>query len=220
MVEEIDWDKIELDWRAGILPVPTIAKNHGVSERAIKNAAETRGWVREMLRPEDEAEVLGAAEIIDAQDSPRFPIDSLFSREDAKRRQLLTAGQVILTHRKDVAQLRDITSNMTNRLAAYLENPNDDDNVKALLKVLGGKESPGDLLEKLSRVMTRVIALEREAYGMSHMTIDPDAGTENPVAKHIEQLHDKIRMLTSDKAQKKEPDAGTGQDNDKASQET
>lgn len=194
-----DWDAVELDYRQGMMSVKEICLKHRVTESDLKNAAKTRGWTQTVLTPEDEADVMAYAE----QETPRYPVDSLFSPEDVKKNALLTAGQVIRHHRNDVAKLRASSMKMLDSIDAYIATG--DIQGSGILKYLGAKEGPSDLIEKISRTMTRYVALERQAYGMESMAIHNDEGEEDPMAAQIKALSESLRQITADKAQRPEP---------------
>lgn len=208
-----DWDAVELDYRTGILTIQTICKKYDITVGVLTNAASSRGWVQNILTPEDEATVLGLSE----QETPRFPIDSLFDNDTIKRQTLLTAGQMVRLHREDIRKMRMISSKMTEKLATFIETGD----IGQLFGLLGKTDSAADLLEKLSRIMVRTVELEREAYGLSSMTIVPDEEAENQVHKDIKNLGDRLHRITQQKAQKVEekPSANSRQNNDEASAE-
>lgn len=228
----LDWDRVELDYRTGLHSNATLAEKYGISENVITKAAQSRCWTKEMLTPSDEATVLAIAE------TPRFPIDSLFSPDDVKRKVLMTAGQVVKVHREEIAKLRGITTEITDRLLGFLEATSGEqgditeldeegkeqisNKNKAVPKflVIAGKDSAADLLEKVSRIMVRTTELERQAYGLDSMTIIPNEEEENQVSRDIKSLAERIRQITSDKAQKVKPkkNVDSGQDNPKASE--
>lgn len=199
--KKLDWDAVELDYCAGVLPDKTIAEKYGISLTVLQNRARSVGWAKTVLTMEDQANVFEMAE------NPRFPADSIFTQEDIKVKALMTAGQVVANHRKDVAKLREMTSNITGRLEDYLLN----DDPSRLVKVLGGKESPADLLEKLSRILTRVVTLEREAYGLGSLTINNEDGSQEAITKEIRELGERLKLITQQKAQG--PDEANRQDN-------
>lgn len=196
-----DWDAVELDYRAGVMPEIEICRKHKITTNQLSTAARDRGWTRRVLSPEDEATVYAIAHRV--QSHPRFPCDSLFDADEVKKIHLMTAGQVIREHRSDISKLRGLTKEILVRVEHYLET----DDAKPMIKMLGPKESASDLIEKCSRIMTRSIALERQAYGLESMSIDNVDGEENPMAKDIRDLTAKLREITEQKAQKVEPAA-------------
>lgn len=43
-----DWEAIELAYRAGVLSVPEIAKQHGITHSAVQKRAKAKGWSRDL----------------------------------------------------------------------------------------------------------------------------------------------------------------------------
>lgn len=207
-VYEVDWDAVEVDYRVGILSDKDICLKHGITIGVLQKNAEKAGWTQTIRTPEEEADILARAGTFGDYNSstpqlePRFPIDSIFTADEVKKKNLLTAGQVITAHRKDIADLRGISSEMTKRLNNYLLDPDNEESKMGLYKILGAKEGPSDLLEKLSRVITRLVTIEREAYGMTTLSIDNEAGEEDVTSRKIDELKQSLLRITNDKAQK------------------
>lgn len=157
-----DWEKIEAEYRSGQLSVRELGRKFGISDTAIHKRAKEHGWVRALaskvreavteklvrsdgLQPGLQPQRTGDAEIIDAAADRGF--------------------QVVTSHRRDLVQLHGLKRVLAVRLAIILEG-GDPQGI-----CLGERESAGDLLEKLSRVTTRLIPLERQAHNL-------DAGTQ------------------------------------------
>jgi hypothetical protein len=58
MSKTIDWERIEADYRAGLLSVREIAASQGVSHVAIAKRAKRDGWKREARPPKSRAVIL------------------------------------------------------------------------------------------------------------------------------------------------------------------
>ena len=69
------------------------------------------------------------------------------------------------------------------------------------LGVLMGDKSPSDLLEQLSRVMVRLVSIERQAYGLDVMP-NPDPGAEasdQKVQSEVNKLWEQVQQIQKDK---------------------
>jgi hypothetical protein len=193
-----DWDAVERDYRAGVLSLTEICKRHMINMSTLKGKAADRGWTRIMRDDIEEAELMGACDLIEA---PRFMADSLFDKEDLRKHALLTAGQVVREHRKDVRKLREISAKIVQYLEIELGIGQPEDGVMPI-HARGEKESPADLLEKLSRVMMRTVAIERQAYGLNGLTITPDGdadATGDAVAREIADIKSSLNRITAEK---------------------
>ncbi|MBS9443014.1 terminase small subunit [Photorhabdus heterorhabditis] len=49
MAKNTDWEGIERDYRSGFLSIREIAKQHGISDAAIRKRTKTEGWVRTIV---------------------------------------------------------------------------------------------------------------------------------------------------------------------------
>lgn len=150
----VDWELVEREFRAGQLSVAEIGRQCGVSHQAINKRAKREGWTRnlaEKVRVEVAARLV-AADV--AGRNARETIDSAATR----------GVEVRLLQRTDIAQLNELKRTLVNRLACILRGEQPDG------ICLGERESPGDLIEKLSRVTSRLIPLERQAFSLDEPT--------------------------------------------------
>ena len=165
-----DWEAIERAYRAGVLSVREIARAHQISEAAIRKRAKAENWTRALA------------------DDVRKAVNEKLARADGSQgaqdqhatdREIIEGAskvgfEVVTSHRRDLLQLHGLKRVLADRLSVILDG-GDPGGV-----CLGSKESPGDLLEKLSRVTARLIPLERQAHNL-------DAGTDDP-AQTLEKL--------------------------------
>lgn len=184
-----DWQAIEMDYRAGVLPLASICSKHNVSMSRLVSYAKEHGWQR--MDPPTPEEVHGVAS------SGFIPTDSLpdyWSEEELKKAALLTAGQVLDLHRKDIAKLRDLCKTITERLGLYLFGTE----LKVPFK--SDKESPSDILGKLTKVMAQLTQLERQAFGMSAIEMPGSDDAEVSLKDELAELEEQIANITKQKA--------------------
>jgi hypothetical protein len=178
----IDWEAVEREYRAGQLSVREIARAHGLSEGAIRKKAKASNWSRALA------------------DRVRKQVRERLVREDGTQAgthpQRATDGEivdaasergfaVVISHRRDLQQLHGLKRILAERLSQHL------DGVAPDGPCLGDKETPGDLLEKLSRVTSRLIPLERQAHSLDSA---PESDASNSVASvQIFQIPDNGR---------------------------
>lgn len=206
---EVDWTAVELDFRAGVLPVSAIAKKFGLpSASQVHKMAQKYMWERKPLNPLDMKVAHGVAST--APDQPKFGMDSNLSLPDLTQAAILTASEVLITHRKDVKKLREMSGKFADALSSLFDNF---DAIKAedlvgilqarmqLLSTLVGEKTPVDMLEALSRVMTRLVQIERQAYGLDVMP-NPDPGAEvagEAVRSEVDKLWQQLRDVQKEK---------------------
>lgn len=82
---QIDWEKIELDYRAGIKTLRQIADEHGISHVAINKRAKRDGWVRDLSAKIDKKADELVRKDIDKYDSCGFIYIIYFDDSYGKR---------------------------------------------------------------------------------------------------------------------------------------
>lgn len=91
-----DWEAIELAYRAGVLSVREVAKQHGVSHVAIQKKAKGKGWARDL-----------SARVRKAVTTQLVTSEVTVETEQAAVEQAAaTIVSVVREHRRDIAKLR------------------------------------------------------------------------------------------------------------------
>lgn len=162
-----DWEAIEREYRAGQISLRAIATAHGITEGAIRKRAKAESWQRALAGKVREAVREKLVRTDGTQDGthPQRASDAEIV-EGAAIRGL----NVITSHRKDLQQLHGLKRILAERLSTYMQGVTPDG------PCLGDKESPGDLLEKLSRITARLIPLERQAHNLDAEPDEPSGG--------------------------------------------
>lgn len=173
-----DWERIESDYRAGILSTREIASACGVSHTAINKRAKKDGWVRD-LKAKIQAK---ADELV----SRRAVSTEVSSQRAATERQIIEANaeriaQVRGEHRGDIQRVRTLALNLLGELEGQsasledlatlgelLRNPDEDGNDRRndlYLKIIS-TPSRIDSAKKVAETLKHAITMEREAYGL------------------------------------------------------
>lgn len=205
----VDWEAIERDFRTTHLSAAEIAAKHGdrVSRQAIHKRAKDKGWQRDLT---DAVRQATKAKLVEAEVQRRLTpqVDKAVDNEVDRRlasttdRVLVEAeigAEVVMRHREDSRQARDVMLAMLGELKAATLFPDD---LAALLdKASQGIESPEALdglraelskhlslrnrvasAQKLADAITKVQLLERKAYDLD---APEDAGKKGgPITKH------------------------------------
>lgn len=190
IVAPIDWEKIELDYRAGIKTLRQIASENGISEGAIRKRAKRDDWTRDLSeRIQEKAEQLVRKEAV----------RSLVRTGSAVTERVLVevnanaVADIRLAHRKDIHRAR----RLTNALLDELDKQTDPETL-AMLEDLGellrreddkGVDKKNDLynrvislgersktMKTLSESLQKMVDMERQAFGMDKeapKTADP-----------------------------------------------
>lgn len=170
MASNTDWETIEREYRAGQLSVREIARRHEISEKAIRKRAERDGWQRDLA---DKVRQGVREALVRSDGSADSPQGSRAQDDAAIQATAIAVGQAVVTsHRRDLQQLHGLKRVLADRLSTVLHGGEPDG------PVLGERESPGDLLEKLARISARLIPLERQAHNLD------DPGGDEPATKN------------------------------------
>jgi hypothetical protein len=191
-----DWERIEADFRAGVLSLRELAALHSVSHQAIAKRAKAKGWERDLAgKIKAKADALVAKALVDTEvDSRRAATETETVDANAKR-----IADVQISHRKDIARFRKIAID----LLAELEAETGDIDLFTELGIFlrdeneKGVDKRNDLYHKvissagrvsstkqLAETLKILIGLEREAYGLSN-DAEKDKGAEG-LAQRIE----------------------------------
>jgi hypothetical protein len=173
-----DWERIEIDFRAGVLSVREIGAKHGLSHTAINKRAKAEGWDRDL-----NAKVKARADAMVA----KREVSAMVATEkvETERQVVEASAQVIanvrMGHRDDIRRFRRLAMALLSELEAETGDP-------ALFEELGemlraeddkGRDARNDIyrkvissvgridsMKKLADTLKTLIALEREAYGI------------------------------------------------------
>ena len=178
--KEINWEKIELDYRAGVKSIRQIAAENEIAESGIRRRAKQYEWVRDLSE-----KIKAKADDIVRKESVRSVVrtKTTISEKDTIDANANEVASVRLAHRKDIQRSRKIAMSLFDELEMMVGQ----ENVK-LLEMLGelmwspddkGNDKVNDLYMKiismpgrvksmkdLSDTLKTLIALERQAFGL------------------------------------------------------
>ena len=152
-----DWERIELDYRAGIKTLRQIAGEHGISEGAIRKRAKRDDWTRDLSeRIQDKAEQLVRKEAV--RSSVRA--ESTVSERALVEANARAIAEVQLAQRKLIQRKQAIVESLMQELEAQVGLDN-----AALLADLGEMmRSPDDAgQDKLNDLYRKIISLPERA---------------------------------------------------------
>ena len=195
-----DWERIELDYRAGIKTLRQIADEHGITHGAINKRARRDGWERDLSgKINAKADALVSKALV----STPVSTESKIAERQVIEAAATAVADIRLAHRSDIRRAR----NLTNSLLAELEAQTDPSTL-AMLHELGemlrneddnGQDRRNDLYMKVISLSERsktmktladslrvVVDMERTAFSM-----DKDQG---PAADPLTSL---LKTITS-----------------------
>lgn len=191
----VDWERIELDFRAGTMTLREIGEANGVSHTAIRKRAEKEGWSRDL-----NAKIKAKAEELVS----KAEVSKTVSKEEAETKKVTENDRVLadatrianikLKHRAGVGRMQEVFDVALSRVevlvreSAVLEELGDlmdkgpdekgrmDKQNEAYLKVIA---LPGavDALKKMVETGERLVKLDYLVQGIDHGAEPP---TEPP----------------------------------------
>ena len=179
-----DWERIELDYRAGIKTLRQIADENGITHGAINKRAKRDGWERDLgVKIQAKADAL----VSKAAVSSEVSTDTKVRERAVIDANAQAVADVRLAHRRDIQRARRVT----NTLLDELEKQTDPDTL-LLLDELGemlrqpddnGQDRLNDLYHKvislsersktmktLAESLQKLVDMERTAFGMDRMS--------------------------------------------------
>lgn len=196
----LDWERIEADYRAGLLSVREIAAAHGISHTAIqKRAKADPPWERDLSkRIQAKADVLVAKREVATQvaTETKAATDRVIVDANAE----VIAG-IRLSHRKDINRSRTLAMALLGELEAQTGNLELFEQLGELLRSPDDKgmdrlndlyqkiiSTPGriDGMKKLAETLKNLIGLEREAYGLKS---GEDGGSGEDVPTSLDHFY-------------------------------
>lgn len=183
-----DWERIEGDYRAGVLSLREIASPYKVTEGAIRKRAKRDGWERDL-----EAKIHARADALVRKAEVRKQVRSDAALTD---RQIIEANaeriaQVRGEHRVDALRVRTLGLNLLaelegqsasledlQRLGELLrtEDEQGQDRMNDLYRKVISTPSRIDSAKKVAETLKHAIGMEREAYGLDNKAPEGEGG--------------------------------------------
>lgn len=200
-----DWERIEADYRAGLLSVREIAAANGVSHVAIGKRAKRDGWERDL-----DAKIKAKA---DALVTKAEVTKEVTSEQAVTERRIVEANaqviaEVRVSHRRDIARARSLAMKLLDELEIQTDNI---DLLEQLETALAGEDgSDGltrvfqrvtstsgriDSAKKLAEAMKVLVGMEREAYGIVDAAKVEHTGKDGGPVEVVHMTPDAIRRV-------------------------
>jgi hypothetical protein len=198
MSKTIDWERIEAEYRAGILSLREIAAKHeGSNHVAIARRAKKEEWTRDLsARIQAKAEALVTEQTVTAD----VTASKAVTAKQVVEENAQAIANVRLAHRKDISRSRTLAMLLLQELEQQTGNQDLLEGLRELMAPPDGEDSKAneaaynkrmemfdrvvslagrtDIMKKLSETLKNLIGLEREAYGLK--TGDSDPGDSAP----------------------------------------
>ena len=175
-----DWERIELDYRAGIKTLRQIADEHGITHGAINKRARRNGWERDLSgKINAKADALVSKALV----STPVSTESQIAERQVIEAAATAVADIRLAHRHDIRRARTLTNALLNELEQQTD-PNtltmlqelgellrrEDDNAQdrrndIYMKVISLSER-SKTMKTLADSLRLVVDMERTAFGM------------------------------------------------------
>ena len=200
-----DWERIEADYRAGILSTREIGAAHGISHTAINKRAKAGDWSRDL-----KAKIQAKA---DALVSRQAVSTEVSSQRLATEREVIDANahqiaRVRGEHRSDISRSRSLVLTLLGELEGQTasnemlvelgqmmrrESESGVDRLNDTYNKIISSAGRIDSVKKLTEALKNLIGLEREAYGLDQ----PDKPADDPRDLSDADLEQRLRELES-----------------------
>lgn len=189
--KDVDWVKLEADYRANIKSIRMLEDEYGISKTRIGQIAKENDWTRDTsakIKARTQAKL--DASLLDSKlDGSRV------SEKEVIEAAAETQTNVILAHRKDIGRARKLALSLLEELEGVTDNP---EFIKHLAETMYsqlegevGQKAADKLMEAfrkasslpgrvgtmkmLSETLKNLVGLEREAFGIESKTPIDDA---------------------------------------------
>ena len=190
-----DWERIENDYRAGLLSGREIAAAQGVSHVAIGKRAKREGWTRDLAaKIKAKAEALVTSRTVTKEvTAERAVTDQALIEANAE-----VIATVRLNHRKDIGRARTLAMSLLDELTHQSGNQELYQELAELLLDAddAAKDSAAQskrwqafqaamslgvrtkVMKDLGDTLHKLVSLEREAYGIDDKRLPPSGSNE------------------------------------------
>lgn len=182
---DIDWEQVELDYRAGVKTLRMIASEAGCAESAIRKRAKRDDWSRDL-----ETKIRQKAQELVRKAEVRKEVRTETPTERQQVEVMATVQtNVILSHRTVIKRMHNIalslleeldeqtiSRDLYSELGEMLRSPDDkfqDKRNDLYMKIISGANRV-DSMKKLAETLKILIGLERQAFNISGLEDKPD----------------------------------------------
>ena len=195
-----DWERIESDYRAGLLSVREIAAPQGITEGAVRKRAKRDAWTRDLA-----AKIKSKSDDLVRKEAVRSKVR--IERTDTDNMVVEANAEAIaavrISHRADIARFRRLARSLLREIEIETESLDLFEELGELLrseddkgqdkrndiyrKVITGA-SRVDSMKKLAETLKTLIGLEREAYNIGETMKPSDTDSAaflREIASHL-----------------------------------
>ena len=170
--KQIDWEAVEMEYRAGVRSLKDIGTEFGVSDAGILKRAKRDGWDRDLTaRIQAKAEAKVSAAIVSAEVSEARTI----AEKQVVEINAQAVANVRLAHRTDIRRLRDHAMKLQNEL----------ETMEAATENKAPLATRTAIAKQIADIHKTLMGLEREAWGIQNST---EGSTPQTVTKIVREI--------------------------------
>lgn len=173
-----DWERIELDYRAGIKTLRQIGEEHGITHGAINKRAKRDGWERDLSQ---KIQAKADALVSKAAVSSEVSKESKIAERQVVDANAQAVADVRIGHRRDIARARRLTNALLmelekqtdqvpelQELGEILRRPDDKgmDKLNDLYQAIISLPERSKTMKVLAESLQKLVDMERTAFGM------------------------------------------------------
>lgn len=182
----IDWEQIERQYRAGVVSLREIGRDHGVSDTAIRKRAKADGWERDLtekVKERSRAKLVRTLGSHGGSHEQRARTDAEIVEQAAE-----TQVTVVKSHRRDIATGRRIVATLFNELIEATEQRDEIDEAievetaadkdgkrRAMMRRAVGLPSRAATMQSLAGALRSIVVLERQAFNIESDPTEDEA---------------------------------------------
>lgn len=199
-----DWERIELDYRAGIKTLRQIADEHGISHTLVARKAKQFGWSRDLL-----TKINAKADELVSKDavSKGVTMETRVAERDLIDANAKAVADVRLAHRRDIHRARRLTNalldelekqsdpetlSLLNELGELLRNPDEKtgrDRLHELYQAVISLPERSKTMKVLADSLRITVDMERQAFGMDAKGAEGTPGGSGYVPPAVQVMH-------------------------------
>ena len=190
----IDWESVEIQYRAGIRSLKDIGREFDVSDAAIVKRAKRDGWTRDLrAKIHAKAESKVSESLVSAEVSAQTKV----REREVIEANAVAIADVRLAHRRDIRRSRSLANKLLEELEGLTDNrelfeqlgelmhsPDDKgmDRLNDLYRKVVELPNRTKVMKDLAETLKTLIALERQAYNLDEQ-------------QHEEPYEDRLRRV-------------------------
>lgn len=206
--KDIDWDRMESEWRAGIVSVSTLSREYGVSRTSLEKHWNKLGVPRDLtakVKAKTDAIVMGASVELDKGANKGATNKAVTEKQIIEANaniqatiQLRQRGRIQKHQDLGEKLLKELELQTTGiedfeRLAELMKSDDGFDKLNELYKKVIATPSRIDSFKKLSESLKTLTGLERQAFGMSD-----NANGDAPAQQRDKPSTEFVRSIIAD----------------------